>query len=272
MSAVREHLGGLSTETRLHDTLVLAVAMCFIGHGAFGIITKPVWCNYFAVVGIDHEWAYRLMPIVGTVDVFLGILMLARPMRAILVWAVLWGTWTAALRPLSGEPFAELVERAGNFGAPLALLLLAGGRRSVTAWLARIPIAVHPSAATLRRLNLCLRILAGLLLLGHGWLNLLGKQSLLDQYTRLGFSRPVAVAHAIGWFEVALAGAVLLRPTPRMLLMAFLWKAGSELFYPSHPVLEWIERGGSYGVLFALWLMLCIPSTRPVGFTIAEHS
>src|SRR5664279_29317 len=116
----------LTTRQKLHYTLRCAVAMCFIGHGAFGIITKPVWCNYFAVFGIGHEMAYRLMPMLGSFDILLGIIILVYPIRAIPVWLVIWGFVTALLRPLSGEPFAELIERAGNFGAPLILLMLSG--------------------------------------------------------------------------------------------------------------------------------------------------
>ena len=52
----------ITMETKIYYTLRFAVAMCFIGHGAFGVITKPIWCNYFAVFGIGHDEAYRLMP------------------------------------------------------------------------------------------------------------------------------------------------------------------------------------------------------------------
>src|ERR1700760_1096985 len=121
----------LTLEQKLHYTLRLAIAMCFIGHGAFGIITKPIWVNYFAVFGIDKVWSYKLMPVLGSFDIALGILVLIKPLRVIAVWLVIWGLVTAALRPLSGEPFAELIERAGNFGAPLALLILSGGINSV---------------------------------------------------------------------------------------------------------------------------------------------
>ena len=64
---------------KIYYTLRIAITMCFIGHGAFGIITKPIWCNYFAVVGIDHDLAYRLMPVVGSFDILMGILMLIYP-------------------------------------------------------------------------------------------------------------------------------------------------------------------------------------------------
>ena len=56
----------------------------------------------------------------------MGIIILFYPLRAIIMWLVIWGAITALLRPLSGEPFAEFIERAGNFGAPLALIILSG--------------------------------------------------------------------------------------------------------------------------------------------------
>jgi hypothetical protein len=111
-----------TAEQKIHYTLRIAIAMCFIGHGAFGIVTKEIWTHYFAVFGIDRAMAYKLMPILGVTDILLGVVMLLRPMRAIAGWLVIWGLVTAALRPLSGEPFAELIERAGNFGAPLAFV------------------------------------------------------------------------------------------------------------------------------------------------------
>src|ERR1700760_2525312 len=100
--------------------------MFFIGHGAFGIITKPIWLNYFAVFGISHDMGYHLMPWLGAVDILLGISILLYPIRAVLLWLVIWGIITASLRPLSGEHFAEMIERAGNYGAPLTLLILSG--------------------------------------------------------------------------------------------------------------------------------------------------
>lgn len=78
------------------------MAACFIGHGAFGIITKAAWLPYFAVWGIPEPWAWRLMPIVGAVDVSIGILTLIRPVRAVILYMVVWGLQTAALRPLGG--------------------------------------------------------------------------------------------------------------------------------------------------------------------------
>src|ERR1700761_8240153 len=98
---------------KMHYTLRIAAAMCLIGHGIFGIITKPIWSHYFGVFGIGHDLAYRLMPVVGTVDMLLGLSLLVYPTRAVLTWLAVWGAVTALLRPLSGEPVAEFIERAG---------------------------------------------------------------------------------------------------------------------------------------------------------------
>jgi hypothetical protein len=81
----------LKTEQKIHYTLRIAVAMCFIGHGTFGIITKQIWCNYFAVFGIGTDAAYTLMPWVGVADILLGITMLIYPIRAVALWLVIWG-------------------------------------------------------------------------------------------------------------------------------------------------------------------------------------
>ena len=63
--------------------------MCLIGHGAFGIITKPIWCNYFGVFGIGYDTAYNLMPILGVIDVLSGLFILIMPVPAILEWLVI---------------------------------------------------------------------------------------------------------------------------------------------------------------------------------------
>ena len=231
--------------------------MCFIGHGAFGIITKPIWCNYFAVFGIGHDLAYRLMPLLGTADILLGLSLLIYPLRAVAGWLVCWGLITASLRPLSGEPVGELIERAGNFGAPLALLLLSGlSTRGFASWWSKIDAHPQPDARTLTRVTLCLRIIVFLLLLGHGWLNWIEKKGLLAQYTSLGFSDPIKTAHIVGIFEMVSAIALLIRPVRPLLLALFIWKMGTELFYPHWEVFEWVERAGSYGCLLALWFAL----------------
>lgn len=247
----------LSPQQKIHYSLRIAIAMCFIGHGAFGIITKPIWCNYFAVFGIGHDLAYRLMPLVGTFDIILGLVMLFYPIRAIAGWLLIWGIATALLRPLSGEPFTEFMERAGNFGAPLAFLTLYGGAvKYIKYWFAKVHSYSAIDAEKYKQVIYLLRAIVFFLFLGHGWLNIIGKASLLNEYTALGFINPSLTAQFIGIFEIIAAFAVLIRPIRSVVFGLLIWKMVSEFFYPHYELFEWIERGGSYGVLLALWFAL----------------
>ena len=250
----------------IHYTLRIAIAMCFIGHGVFGIITKAVWCNYFAVFGIGTSLSYDLMPVVGIIDIFLGVCMLAWPVKAIPGWLVIWGMLTAFLRPLSGEPFPEFLERAGNYGAPLALLLLSGMPGNFREWFARIKPNGKLSETNIVNAINCLRVVIFLLFIGHGLLNLEGKTGLLNQYRNLGFSNPVGLGQGIGMFEIVMAIIVLIKPVRPLLVGLFVWKMGSELFYPSYAVFEWVERGGSYGSILALWFALKNNPAPSFGF------
>ena len=76
----------------------------------------------------------------------------------------------------------------------------------------------------LQRVKICLRIVVFLLLLGHGWLNLIEKKSLLDQYHSLGFSNPANVAHIVGALEMLAAISTLIKPVHSILVIFFIWK------------------------------------------------
>jgi hypothetical protein len=253
----RSKLKMIQLDKKIHYTLRLAAAMCFIGHGAWGIIGKQIWLNYFAVFGVSHEMGLHMMPWLGTIDILMGISIIFYPTRAILFWLTIWGIVTAMLRPMSGESFAEAIERAGNYGAPLTLLMLSGlNLKGLRGWFVRINTEMVVDEKVIASATACLRIVVFLLLAGHGWLNLIEKKSLLGQYASLGFSNPVLVAHLVGIFEVVGAFSVLIRPIRPVLLVLLVWKMGTELFYPHWEVFEWVERGGSYGTILALWLLL----------------
>ena len=254
-----------SHELRMYYTLRIASAMCFIGHGSFGIITKPIWSNYFGVFGIGHDTSYHLMPIVGSIDILMGLIILFYPVRAIIWWLVIWGTITALLRPLSGEPFPEFIERAGNFGAPLALIILSGLHFTFKKMMSPLEQPVGTDIKKLLIATVCLRFVVCFLFIGHGWLNFIEKESLIDQYRMLGFVNPAQTAQFIGIFEIMAALSVLVRPIRALVFVLFIWKVTSELFYPHYEVFEWIERGGSYGCILALWFALGITSSHREG-------
>jgi hypothetical protein len=116
--------------------LRVACAAEFLGHGAFGIITRAAWVPYFGVVGIPPEVAWKLMPLVGTVDITIGLLVgIVGPVRSVLLYMAVWGLLTATIRPLAGEPIWEFIERIPNWAIPLAFLWVRGPGRSRHEWL-----------------------------------------------------------------------------------------------------------------------------------------
>ena len=265
----------LLKEQKTYYTLRIAMAMCFIGHGAFGIITKQVWCNSFGVFGIGQQQAYQFMPVVGIIDILMGAVILFYPSRSIAAWLVLWGLFTALLRPLSGEPFAEFIERAGNYGAPLAFLLLSSAPLTIKNLFAAQPVPA--TALNIKRMNQLtwvLRIVVFLLLAGHGWLNIIEKKGLIDQYSRIGFNSPYLVARIVGIAEIIAALSVLIKPIPALLITFFAWKMATEVLYPNYMVFEWIERGGSYGSILALWFLVKKPGllNKMSNYTTSVHS
>lgn|SRR3989338_3782194 len=115
--------------------LRIAVAGEFIGHGVFAIQGREDWVGWFTNFGItEPTLATQILFIIGVLDIFLALLILARPVRLALLWMALWGFWTALIRPLVGMPVLDFIERWANWGAPLALLLLIGWPKSPREW------------------------------------------------------------------------------------------------------------------------------------------
>lgn len=240
-------------------TLRIGAALCFIGHGAFGIITKEAWLPFFALAGIGRDGAFALMPVIGTVDIMVGLSVLISPRPAVLLYMVAWAVWTAALRPLSGDTMFELLERAGNYGVPLAMLVMcrpSGGWRT---WLA--PAIPHAMTADIQRtLRAALAGTTALLILGHGALGIRGAPSLTGHYASLGVSAEAAAVAApmVGWLEVALVALLLLRPSATLALTLVAWKLATESLWlvAGAPVWEFVERAGSYAAPLALALVI----------------
>ncbi len=226
---------------RLLWLLRIAAAMCFIGHGAFGIITKAGWVPYFGVVGIPAAWAWKMMPWIGTMDIAMGIMALVLPNRFLWLWMSFWALWTAALRPLSGDSVWEMLERGGNYCVPMALLLLALGR----SWCSAVRV---------------LRWSTVLLLLGHGMLAWSGKAMLVGHWhALLPMADAAQFTRATGAVELMLALLIALEPTASLGIAACVWKVATESLFivAGAPVWEFIERGGSYfaPLVMGLWLL-----------------
>ena len=116
--------------------LRVAVAGEFVGHGLLAVGGKKDWIGWFAKFGVGNPaTAKEILLLIGLFDLLVALIILVRPIKVILLWAILWGFWTALLRPIVGVGWLDFIERSANWGAPLALLLLIGWPKSLKAWL-----------------------------------------------------------------------------------------------------------------------------------------
>lgn len=93
----------------------------FLGHGLLALSGKVTWLSYLVFLGLTTDQASVLLPLIGSVDCVVASWILLKPNKWVVLWAVFWAFSTAAIRPLSGEPILEFIERAANWATPLAL-------------------------------------------------------------------------------------------------------------------------------------------------------
>ena len=105
--------------------LAISVAGTFIGHGCIALGGgEPKWYSYLAVASIGPSIGRTLMPLIGALDVALGLASILYPHPAVLAYAAVWGAATAVMRPLAGESVWAAVERTGNSLPAAALMWL----------------------------------------------------------------------------------------------------------------------------------------------------
>ena len=109
----------------------------FFGHGVFALGVKQSWLPYFTAVGMSESLGAILLPLIGIMDIIVALMALFYPLRVVLVWATVWGFWTALLRPIAGEPIWDFVERWANWAAPLALLAMQGFPKKLKDWFSK---------------------------------------------------------------------------------------------------------------------------------------
>ncbi|WP_019507259.1 hypothetical protein [Pleurocapsa sp. PCC 7319] len=266
MSYIAKLPSFLSTnESKIWWLLRLGVCLEFIGHGAFGVITKAGWLPYFAVWGIPENLAWRIMPIVGVMDIVLGILALFAPRKALLLFMAAWGLMTACLRPLAGEPVSELLERSYNYCVPLVAFLMITWDVKQHGWFHRVKNLPTLTREHWRWLKILLQVAIAVYLIGHGAFGAFdAKAGLAKQYDVTGisalFGSTEAALTVIGWFEIVLGIAVLFAPVAYLLFFVCGWKIATEsLFIFSGAFFGWfefIERGAGMVAPLALYFII----------------
>jgi len=112
----------MTNSKKLEWLLRVGVAGEFAGHGLLAIQGKQDWIGWISqMTSANLETATTLLLVVGILDVIVAIIVLTRPIKPVLLWAALWGFWTALVRPLVGQSWLDFVERSANWAAPLAL-------------------------------------------------------------------------------------------------------------------------------------------------------
>jgi len=252
-------------QERIHWILRYSCAFCFIAHGVWGMIMKSAWLHFYDIWGFPPVFAMLTMPIIGSIDITMGLLILLAPLRSIMLYMAVWAVFTALMRPLAAMGWWGLFERAGNFGAPLGLLYLSGFYPGIRSW---FKIKAEPILDEYRSKTLVfhLKMYTSFLLIGHGGYGAyLHKEMLIDHFRALGMTfqniHPTVFIGIFGWFEILLGILVFFRPTRTLLFFVIVWKLSTEFLYIVHgpflwDVFEFIERWGNYGVPFALYLML----------------
>jgi hypothetical protein len=113
------------------------IALLLIGHGGFGAhMQKHVLIEHWESIGIGEPLVDpdALIIAIGWFEIALGLTVLIRPVPGLLVFILVWKLLTELLYPISGVPVPspgpaeilifETVERSGDYGVPIALLLL----------------------------------------------------------------------------------------------------------------------------------------------------
>jgi hypothetical protein len=249
-------------EWHIHWLFRLALCAEFVGHGAFGVLTKQAWVPYFTVFGFPESWAWHLMPVVGSIDITLGLLALLAPTRAGLLYMGCWGLFTASLRPLAGEGGWEMLERSYNFGVPFLMLWVHGRGSTARSWCTVLTEVPRLTVARAQTAQWVLRgIMAGMLI-GHGAFGLvMGKANLLRFYDAVGLrvlGLPLpTLCTAIGGFEMVLGVLCVQATRPVFFVFVCAWKVGTEFLHvPAQAYGAWwevLERGSSYAAPL-LWI------------------
>ena len=259
----------VSAEEKVHFLLRLGVLGCFVGHGMWGVLGKQAWLPFFEVFFIPDRIAVHLLPVVGAFDIAIGLWAFFAPMRAVLAWAAFWTFFTAFLRPSAGMGMSEFFERAGNFGIPLAFLLMVPPPATRRDWFEPLRALADPER--LRRVRQILTVSIASLLMGHGGLAFfVRKPLLLDHFASIGLPLTPGQLQMFGLFEIALGLLVLVRPRWTA-LMAFVlvYKLATESLHPVAgrwiDILETLERMGDYVAPLAVLVLLRARDGAPPG-------
>lgn len=119
--------------------LRIGAGLCFIGHGILALTAKAKFILLLSTFGVEAEAAVSILRLIGGLDIVVGLLILFKPSKLVLKWAMAWTCLTIIAWLVHGDTIMDLMRRAPYFTVPFALLALLYGDKSK---------AVNPVAIT----------------------------------------------------------------------------------------------------------------------------
>lgn len=104
-----------------------SIALLLIGHGGLGVWAhKPEWITFFGWFGVSSSTvaAQHLSQWVGIFEIALGLAVLVKPLRSLLLFVLVYKVGTELLRPLVGQNNYQFIERAGDYVLPVTLIMV----------------------------------------------------------------------------------------------------------------------------------------------------
>ena len=110
----------------INPILILRIGggFCFIGHGVLALTPKVHFLELLSSFGVDEVNAIPILKIIGLLDILIGLLILFKPHKRVLQWAMLWTSLTIIAWGFHGDTLMDLFRRLTYFTTPFALLLL----------------------------------------------------------------------------------------------------------------------------------------------------
>lgn len=114
------------TKLLANSALVLRIGggICFIGHGVLALSGKTGFIGLLGTFGLDPIQALALLKVIGALDVLVGLLILFKPNKLVLQWAIAWTSLTIIAWGIHGDSLMDLARRATYMTTPLALLIM----------------------------------------------------------------------------------------------------------------------------------------------------
>jgi len=113
--------------------LRIILAIVFISRAIPAFMGEPEWIGLFTNIGVASDLARVLLILIGISDTLIAILLLVKPIRAVVVWAIIWPIVPAIGTYLAGSPLDFVLVHYGSLVvATLFLLYLRGFPRNVS--------------------------------------------------------------------------------------------------------------------------------------------